>query len=275
MARLLSAASSRKRDGRTHSQDVFYHDANLGLYAVVDGGSSTPGPNLDDRPLRAAQDVTDILIEECRDWPLLLASADQHRRLLQRAICRAHEAILGRACVAQVAAVRVHPGSSNWATVAIASVGSVRVYHRKSRSGELAVLTVDNTDDSTSNSDLFRAQMNQLYRDGLCAAKDHGEAVRFRTGQHFSGPCLGDPMTFNTPRAQTTSLEPGDVLLIASNGLGNLTTREIAVILSKYATEPQAASDALVEAAYDRSRDASHLRARPGDITALVVYSQP
>jgi serine/threonine protein phosphatase PrpC len=276
MARLLSAASTRKRDGHAYNEDVAYHNASLGLYAVVDGGSSMAGPSLGKQPLQAAQDVTNMLTDECVKWPLLLATADQHRCLLQRAIAKAHQEILGRSCVAQMAAVRAHAGSSNWAVVTVCHVGSARVYVRRAKSGELAVLTVDNTHAGTSANELISAQAGQVHYSNLSVAASYKESVRFRKIQHFSGSCLGDPLVFNPPRAQTVTLEPGDVVLLTTKGVThNLATHEIAAILNKHATVPQAAADALVEAAYLRSHDPSHLRAKPGDITALVVRCQP
>ncbi len=63
----------------------------------------------------------------------------------------------------------------------------------------------------------------------------------------------------------------GDRLLFVTDGVhDNLTDEEMAVVLRRESS-PRTAASGLVKAARARSRDASHVRAKPDDMTALVL----
>ncbi len=87
--------------------------------------------------------------------------------------------------------------------------------------------------------------------------------------RHMVSNSLGgsqyNPVVFTRP------LESSDVILITSDGIhDNLTATEIIEIL-KANQDPSAVSSALIQSAQARSRDEHHVRAKPDDMTALVV----
>src|SRR6185503_6855706 len=66
-------------------------------------------------------------------------------------------------------------------------------------------------------------------------------------------------------------LTDGDQLLLATDGVhDNLTDREMASLLRRTKTAGDA-SQQLIAAARTRSRERSHLRAKPDDMTAIVI----
>lgn len=66
-------------------------------------------------------------------------------------------------------------------------------------------------------------------------------------------------------------LEAGDALLLITDGVhDNLTAREITAIV-RTAPTARAAADQLVTAGRARSRDPAHFRAKPDDMTAVVI----
>lgn len=72
--------------------------------------------------------------------------------------------------------------------------------------------------------------------------------------------------------ARTIALRPGDCLFFCTDGVhDNLTDREIEAVLGD-AGEPSA--QRLVNAAYERSHQ-DHLRAKPDDISVIVVWYPP
>jgi serine/threonine protein phosphatase PrpC len=89
--------------------------------------------------------------------------------------------------------------------------------------------------------------------------------------RHVLDRCLGEPGA--VPHLWQTCAEPGDVLLAVTDGVtDNLTFSEMREVLRANRGRPDRTVRMLVDAAYERSRQAEHARAKIDDITAVTAH---
>jgi serine/threonine protein phosphatase PrpC len=160
--------------------------------------------------------------------------------------------------------VHVRATDSGTPTAHIANVGDSRI-HRSTPSGELLQCTLD---DSIFGSDWeIQLQLSE-------AVAPTGQLERaYFAYRHVMDRALGDPLT--TPRLWDVALDDGDVVLAATDGVtDNLTFSELRQLLAGgpgARSDPTAIARRVVEAAYARSQDQNHPRAKTDDITAVAA----
>ena len=82
---------------------------------------------------------------------------------------------------------------------------------------------------------------------------------------------LGEPLA--SPHLWDVPVDDGDVLLAVSDGVtDNLTFSELRRLLESGADDPVSMAHRLVDAAYARSHQTSHPRAKIDDITAVAAH---
>jgi len=157
------------------------------------------------------------------------------------------------------------------AVVFIANVGDSRA--SLLRGGRLYPLTLDDSFAGTlfqDGKDAWKAQEVLDSYDGEEGGLQ-GISGKYATAFHNRNvvtQALG--VNLDSPRIYRYNLQPGDKLILTSDGVGdNLTTDEMATVLNRRAG-PNDLSRALCERALDKSRTQS-ARAKSDDMTAVVV----
>lgn len=152
----------------------------------------------------------------------------------------------------------------------IGNVGDSRVYIFRGETGEVDQATLD--DSSVRKYGDGKKDAKELQkRAGL--ADDPGEIhIMFsRSFRSEVNQVVGDETIEPRINHVQLSLEKGDKVIITSDGIhDNLTDGEIAQTVAESATA-QLASENLVQKAKERSLDTDHPRAKPDDMTAVVM----
>lgn len=157
--------------------------------------------------------------------------------------------------------VKVCDAPDGGATAVICNIGDSRVY-RFTAAGELQQCTLD---DSVFGSDwdLQLRLSETVVPTGLL------DYLYFER-RHVLDHALGQRA--DTARLWEADAEDGDVLVAVTDGVtDNLTFSELGQLLANNRDGPERAVRQLVEAAYARSRQASHPRAKIDDITAVAA----
>jgi serine/threonine protein phosphatase PrpC len=157
--------------------------------------------------------------------------------------------------------VKVVNNVAGRATALICNVGDSRVY-RYTTAGELHQCTLD---DSIFGSDWDL----QLRLSEVVAPTGWLEYTYFQL-RHVMDRALGEKLT--SPHLWEVPAEDGDVLLAVSDGVtDNLTFSELRQLLHSDLESPDQLSYRLVNAAYARSHQTGHARAKIDDITAVAA----
>jgi serine/threonine protein phosphatase PrpC len=157
--------------------------------------------------------------------------------------------------------VKVVNNGAGGATALICNVGDSRVY-RYTTAGELHQCTLD---DSIFGSDWDL----QLRLSDVVAPTGWLEYTYFEL-RHVMDRALGEKLT--STHLWEVPAEEGDVLLAVSDGVtDNLTFSELRQLLHGDLESPDQLSYRLVNAAYARSRQTGHPRAKIDDITAVAA----
>lgn len=152
-------------------------------------------------------------------------------------------------------------------TAVICHVGDSRAYIF--RGGRLTRLTQD---DGIVYKELpideAERIMNRL--DSVCDLFEmDAEELYYFKRKHELTQALGLSKTIN-PQSYKQDLTAGDILFLATDGVfDNLTTGEMQEVLG---SKGENLAGAIVAMAYKRSEDRRHLRAKPDDISAIVVH---
>ena len=173
------------------------------------------------------------------------------------------------ATTAAVAALHAHPDMSGRRYAAMAWVGDSRIY--LIRGQEVLYSSLDDPGFIYRGEDYTKRQLQTF----LEATGDSAEDRAMRQGdrqlsqaflyRNIVGACL-DGGYDNYINVDTRDVEPGDIILATTDGIhDNLTRREIAELTN--------VKDLLV-AALARSRDPEHPRAKPDDMTAVMLHVQ-
>lgn len=141
----------------------------------------------------------------------------------------------------------------------VGNVGDSRVYIF--RDGKLRQITTDDSSFAKGVADELDevTDLNTLSPDG-------------RVGFNFRnvvGDALGLKGRDVKPQTHIIELQPGDRILLTSDGVhDNLTRTEIETILKGNKDD---AGSKLIDSAYNRSQDKSHIRSKADDISAIVI----
>jgi serine/threonine protein phosphatase PrpC len=147
------------------------------------------------------------------------------------------------------------------AVALICNIGDSRVY----RYTTIGVLHQCTLDDSIFGSS-WDLQLRLSEVDVPTALLEHV----YLQQRHVMDHALGERGT--SPRLWEVPAEDGDVLLAVTDGVtDNLTFTELRRLLSGDATDPVSTAQQLVEAAYARSHQFGHPRAKIDDITAVAA----
>ncbi|MCL5961997.1 MAG: serine/threonine-protein phosphatase [Chloroflexi bacterium] len=155
----------------------------------------------------------------------------------------------------------------------IGSVGDSRAYLY--RGNELTQITVDDRFDFWMSADRRKDLSRRLdaieTREQLTALS-HEDRVFFDS-RHLITQSLGRKTP--SPNDYPVVLKDGDKVILTTDGIhDNLTFQEIEQIL-RNPGPGQNLAEALVSRAQKRSLQPDHIRAKPDDMTAIVVYVQP
>lgn len=155
-----------------------------------------------------------------------------------------------------------------WRAV-VGSVADSRAYLL--RGGRLGVVTVDNVSDSTPEVAIEERRRLQKKIAEAERADDLLDVYELLFAHRQVHEPLGDGSV--DPRIIVTVIQPGDRILLTTDGIhDNLTTAEIAALLDDPDAEMAAA--ALISAARERSLS-DHFRAKPDDMSVVVIYTAP
>lgn len=244
-----------------------------GLFGVFDGMSIPAGGE------RAASRARDALANELRYFPLTVPR-DEAERALAAALQKANQAVQEErqrdrwrskiGTTASVVFIRRDQEQRRYAAIGSAADSRVWVFHAD---GVLEQATTDNVSAATpphrrEDTHALQQRLNDVVKEDEMDPLERG-MFYFRNAVRHE---IGDE-SFN-PVVSSRFLEPSDVILITSDGIhDNLTSKEIATILAKTSNVHESA-EALIKAARERSRDEGHLRAKPDDMTAMIVEIQ-
>ncbi len=254
MPDLFAATRTHRGSVRDSNEDAFIAAPDDGLYAVADGMGGHNGGEVASEI--AVRTVADFVRASSRDatitWPFglereLPVEANQlsnavrlaDRHIVREAARRPELAGMGATIVALLAR-----GERAW----VASVGDSRLY--RWRQGALEQVTED---------DSWAASMA---RAGASA-----EAIRSHDLRHALTRALGSPTGLDV-EVVDLPLEPGDVLLLSTDGLHGVVGDEmLARILSSAGADVEAAADSLIQCALAAGG--------PDNVTAIVLYCRP
>lgn len=222
------AAKSDIGNVRKNNEDAHLVDAQLGLLIVADGMGGHAGG--EEASALAVEAIAAFVKEHLSG----AEGPEQIGQLLQGAIQRAHAEVRARAAANPALHERgttVVVALCQGDTVHIAHVGDSRAYrlHR----GEMRQLTEDHS------------VVAQLVKAGQLTPKE----ARRHPLRHRITRCLGSPDAAQ-PDLQCLAWEPGDYLLLCSDGLTNMVEdRNIQKLLLKGGEDVQASCEALVDLA--------------------------
>ncbi len=286
--RLAAASESIASEAHPErNEDAVVNRPDLGLFAVFDGmGGHTAGERASAVAARSIVGGLEGIAPNqfaphvtSQGWDVLLRSCMRDARKILQSLQSEYEgAQRPPDTTALVAKVFEREGEY---FVATASVGNSRAYLFQADRGELEQLTNDDDLVRRHPGSALSPDAQREIRDLLDSVDDpnvlekmtlSGQRLRwFHERRNILTNSLAnfDPASPDDLQVEITRAEPGDTLLLATDGLDNLTTEEIKGIM-KSAVSPRDAVTALTGAAHERAKS-SHIRAHQDDITALAV----
>ncbi len=254
------------------SEDAFFAMPDRGFFGVFDGMGAHAAADVAARI--AADEVQGILLTLAPDVPSEVIADALRDALISadgaiRAECQARGEARSMGTTAAVAVV--HPnGPDTWLTI-VGWVGDSRVLFVPSDAGaRLQTLTLDDGVVRLHVTSAAQAKKVQATLGAVTNARNLTIRERdFFLERNVLIQAVGDSLRH--VHVCEHSLGEGDQLFLTTDGVhDNLTDREITTIARRSATA-QEASARLVTAARERSRDPEHIRAKPDDMTAVVV----
>lgn len=253
------------------NQDAFFAIPDRGFFGVFDGMGGHAAADVAAR--LAAGEVQDVLAPLASDVPPevvadvlrdALFSADAVIRT--EAVAREDPRGMGTtAAVAVVRRLREAP-----ARAIVAWVGDSRAHVLSAGGRHLRCLTLDDGVVRQRTRSLAAARKLQA----VLGAVTHTRHLTFRERDTFlERSVLTQAVGSSLLHVHMVehALLPGEHLLLSTDGVhDNLTDRELAILVWRAASARDAAAR-LVRAARQRSRDATHVRAKPDDMTAIVI----
>jgi PPM family protein phosphatase len=157
--------------------------------------------------------------------------------------------------------VKLCTGTDGGAMAVICNVGDSRVY-RYTATGVLRQCTLDDS--------VFGSDWELQLRLGEAVTPSGVLEHLYFELRHVMNRALGDGLA--EPHVWEVEVGDGDLLLAVTDGVtDNLTFSELGRLLHGDDDDPSGIARRLVDAAYDRSRQAGHPRAKVDDITAVVA----
>ena len=173
------------------------------------------------------------------------------------------------ATTAALTALHTHPDMSERQYAAMAWIGDSRIYHIRDR--QVLYSSLDNAGTVCRTKEYGKRFIQEFLERTSDANNDYEErwddqqlahAFMFR---NIVGACL-DGRYGKSINVDTRDVEPGDIILATTDGIhDNLTRREIAELTNV---------KELLAAALARSRNPEHPRAKPDDMTAVMMHVQ-
>jgi protein phosphatase len=258
----FASISSEKHPER--NEDVVLADREHGTFAVFDGvGGRAAGET-------AARLASAVIQEQLRGEPtpsaIETALLQANKAVFEKS--KEEPALKGMAATASVVKIKQTPEGERKAY--IGNVGDSRIYLYRGR--ELRQLTLD---DSLFLALARNPEESPKLQEALNRVSSEEDARRmgFSDRRHYYRQtseitqALGSERVQIKPRTATVDLQPGDRLLITSDGIhDNLTTAEMLGALS---ASPSA--ETLMRAAQVRSRQEEHIRHKKDDISAVLI----
>lgn len=258
---------------RTRNEDAFLVLPDRGFFGVFDGMGGYKEKDADIAAQMAAEEVQEILAPLAPD-----ASDEAVADTIRDAFFTADAAIRAEApnrggagnmgTTALVAVVRP-AGIDTW-SVLLGWVGDSRALVLSLGSRSLRTLTLD---DGILRLHAFSAKQARKYQAALGMVTDSKHlSLRERDlflERHVLTQAVGTSL--RNVHVAAHLLTDGDLLLLTTDGVhDNLTDREMTAMLRR-ARPVGETSKQLVVAARARSRDREHVRAKPDDMTAIIV----
>lgn len=267
----VGAASAPSDTHRLRNEDALFVLPDRGFFGVFDGMGGHAYADVAARV--AAEEVQDVLAPLAPDASTE-AIADTLRDaflVADRAIhsegqVREHSRNMGTTAV--VAVVR-RTDEETWSSV-IGWVGDSRALLLSSGARALQTLTLDDSAVRLYANSVAQARKVQA---ALASVTDQRQLTLQQRNlfleRHVLLQALGTALRHVHMTEHT--LDDGDALLLLTDGVhDNLTDTELLTI-ARRAPTAHAAARGLVSAAQQRSRDREHIRAKPDDMTAIVV----
>lgn len=247
------------------NEDAYFADEASQAIGVFDGVGGQSGSE------RAAKLAAQAVLECLHNTPPKLTAASGHR-VLEEALRAGHRAVVnsgdGIATTATIA--KVFNTDDRGLVAIVASVGDSRAYLLEG--WRLRHLTLDQAYRPVGprgEKAAWRLQHTLANATDLSKLRP-AERAAFEE-RHVVTGCLGERTRPPVIVVSDRAVFEGDKLIITSDGVhDNLTDGEIEAIVSR-PVAPADVAEALVVAARQRSRDRSHLRAKPDDMTATVM----
>lgn len=251
----LDVAGASRAKGLVN-EDAYLVDAPHLLFGVFDGlGATTQAAEA----AALAADSIRAAYREQRPGD----DCDAERTLLLRAVKGAGAAIAADLDdgLTTASVVKLCEQPDGRATALIAHVGDSRVY-QFAAVGELRQCTLDDS--------MFGADWDLQLQLGEVVGPTTMIEFAYFEQRHILDRCLGSPG--DDARLWETDVDDGDLLLALTDGVtDNLTFSEVREVISDGRESADTIARRLVDAAYARSRDESHARAKVDDITAVVA----
>jgi serine/threonine protein phosphatase PrpC len=247
-----------------YNDDAWFADVRHGSFGVFDGVGGAPGSAL---ASKIAAEGVQKQLARIHSMTLPVGIAAMH---VTEALEEANRSILLTGnhiqTTATVAKIFVDEKDGR-KKAAIGSVGDSRAYLW--RSGQLSTVTLDhgiNVDDS----DTARRRMQDTFSNVVNLNELTLEERNIFHLRNLISSALGSDERFQIA-SSIVELKSEDRLLLTSDGIhDNLITTEIERRLNEDPSD-SSASKALVHSAQRRSRNTNHMRAKPDDMTAVVV----
>lgn len=254
------------------SEDVFFAMPDRGFYGVFDGMGGSAVANTAARI--AADEVQEVLVTIAPDVESeVVADALRDALVLADGAIRsegqAHGAGRGMGTTAAVAVARPK-GPEIWSVI-VGWVGDSRALLVPAGAGtRLQTLTLD--DGVVRLHATTAAQAKKVQATLGTVTNTRGLTIRerdFFLERNVLIQVVGTSLRHVHVCAHT--LSSGDQLFLTTDGVhDNLTDQEISAVARRASTAREAAAR-LVTAARERSRDPEHIRAKPDDMTAIVI----
>ena len=269
--RAKSVANEQHLD---RNEDSIFNLPEKKAFGVFDGMGGHAAGDIASRIARdhvagSLKELSDGLSLEQTQFSLSSILKEAHERISQQA--RNNPALKGMGTTASV--VKIWEGPQGERKAVIANVGDSRVYIRHAN-GSLEQVTLD---DNTIREMVTRQTISLAEARALQSKLSNVTALSALTPQERDlyenrdviAQALGHANI--SPRIHVVDVRAGDKLIVTSDGIhDNLTDTEISKLLAQ-SPNNQKAVENLTETSRTRSRDTSHIRAKPDDMSALIA----
>lgn len=303
-----TSSATRGKEGRIRNEDATYHDSQRGIFCVADGVGGSVRGDLASKAVTESLLKTRIREdsnERIREVFLAREDAvlDQHdvEEAMRRLVgIRIHDRVhaLGGADTT-LSLGKIWKNREGREKLTIANIGDSRIY--RFRTGALDQLSKDDSviqtliarevPDAdgfpiTDDADISRSVRTSVLREYGRKDEDLLSMARFADTLAKKEHRTVDRLTLEEMRhfvlktvlfpeqtdVQTFDVERGDVYLAMSDGIhDNLTDEQIERIVEKHKDDLRQAARELIDEASAVSKDKDNIRAKPDDMTVVVV----